>query len=153
MVVKLLGKEIDIKGDYEDVKGILAEFDFSARPSESRAGGVRDSLGDSEVSNLGIKEKAWEDWRSCDRWCSGRATGGSGSTQLAWFRGGWSWAKWIDGGSCGQLPKSSSSEVQKLRQLGAEARRRGQVGPPNLYPRLLCAKAGRRKLLDGKALP
>ena len=36
------------------------------------------------MSDPGIKEKAWEDWRGCDRWCSGRATGGSGSTQSSW---------------------------------------------------------------------
>ena len=84
VVVKLLGKEIDIKGDYEDVKGILAEFEFSTRPAESRTGGVRASLEDSVVSDPGIKGKAWEDWRGCDRWCSGRASGGSGSTKSSW---------------------------------------------------------------------
>ena len=84
VVVKHLGKEIDIKGDYEDVKGILAEFEFLTRPAETRTGGIRVSLGDSVVSDPGIKENAWEDWRGCDRWCSGRATGGSGSTQSSW---------------------------------------------------------------------
>ena len=57
MVVRHLGKVIDIKGGYEDVKGILAELEFSARPFESRAGGVRATLGDSVVSDPGIKEK------------------------------------------------------------------------------------------------
>ena len=71
VVVRHLGKVIDIKGGYEDVKGILAEFEFSARPSENRAGGVRASLGDSVVSDPGINGKAWEDWRGCDRQCSG----------------------------------------------------------------------------------
>ena len=102
MVVKLLGKEIDIKGGYEDVKGILAELEFSTRPAESRTGGVRVSLEDSVVSDPGIKGKAWEDWRGCDRWCSGRATGGSGSTQSSW------------------------SEDQKLRHL--EGQKRGDGG-------------------------
>ena len=35
MVVKLLGKEIDIKGGYEDVKGILAELEFSTDQREA----------------------------------------------------------------------------------------------------------------------
>ena len=98
MVVRHLGKVIDIKGDYEDVKGILAEFEFSARPSESRAGGVRASLGDSVVSDPRINGKAWGDWRGCDRRCSRRATGGSGSTQ------------------------SSCSEDHQLRPLGGQKR-------------------------------
>ena len=101
-MVKLLGKEIDIKGDYEDVKGILAEFEFSTRPAESRTGGVQVSLEDSVVSDPGIKGKACEDWRGCDRWCSGRATGGSGATQSSW------------------------SEDQKVRHL--EGQKRGDGG-------------------------
>ena len=87
VVVKLLGKEIDIKGGYEDVKGILAELEFSTRPAENRTGGVQVSL---------------EDWRGCDRWCSGRATGGSGATQSSW------------------------SEDQKVRHL--EGQKRGDGG-------------------------
>ena len=60
VVVRHLDKVIDIKGDYEDVKGILAELEFSTRPAESRTGGVRVSLEDSVVSDPGIKGKAWD---------------------------------------------------------------------------------------------
>ena len=58
VVVKLLGKEIDIKGGYEDVKGILAEFEFSSRPSESSAGRVRASIGDSVDQDPGLNGMA-----------------------------------------------------------------------------------------------
>ena len=123
VVVKLLGKEIDMKGSFEDVKGILAELEFSTRPAESRTG-VRVSLEDSVVSDPGIKGKAWEDWRGCDRWCSGRATGGSGATQSSWP---------VD---------------QKVRHL--EGQKRGDGGRAGLQASILDFFAPRRAMLSLK---
>ena len=35
VAVRHLGKELDIKSDYEDVKGILAGFEIPTRPFEA----------------------------------------------------------------------------------------------------------------------